>query len=209
MGGGADDRAACSGGVPDRRGSRPGAIRARRNGDRGQSAAPPPTRRPRLRVGPEIGFFLPTDDKTRARFGSTWVTFGIGFGSVLSRAQSQGQFLLDLDVYTRSRSGNRAVIVPIGVQYRRSLIGGGGGSGGDLADRSSFVPYVGASANLVVVSLRVPDEDIDSTRVTAGAGVALGAMVGEAGYAEARYLFTGRTLGYDTSGFTVSVGLRF
>jgi hypothetical protein len=172
---------------------------------------PPPTRRPRLRVGPEIGFFLPTDDKTRTRFGSTWVTFGIGFGSVLSRAQSQGQFLLDLDVYARSRSGNRAVVVPIGVQYRRSLLGGGGGSGGggDLAGRSSFVPYVGASANLVVVSLRVPDEDIDSTRVTAGAGVALGAMVGEAGYAEARYLFIGRTLGYDTSGFTVSVGLRF
>jgi hypothetical protein len=170
---------------------------------------PPPTRRPRLRVGPEIGFFLPTDDKTRARFGSTWVTFGIGFGSVLSRAQSEGQFLLDLDVYTRSRSGNRAVIVPIGVQYRRSLIGGVGGSGGDLAGKSSFVPYVGASANLVVVDLRVPDEDIDSTRVTAGAGLALGAMVGEAGYAEARYLLTGRTLGYDTSGFTVSVGLRF
>ena len=150
---------------------------------------------------------MPSDDKTRNRFGSTWTTFGIGFNSVSARAQPQGQFLLDIDIYSRSRSGNRALVAPIGLQYRRALMGGGSGS--DLAGRSAFVPYVGASANLVIVSLRVPSENIDSTRLTAGAGVALGATVGEMGYAEARYLFNGRTLGYDTSGFNVSVGLRF
>nr|CAA9236517.1 hypothetical protein AVDCRST_MAG63-1222 [uncultured Armatimonadetes bacterium] len=154
-------------------------------------------RRRRFRIGPEIGVYLPTDSKTRDRFGDTWFTFGIGLGPI-PEPQQRGIFGIDLNVLYRKRGDNRALVIPLGVSYRRSL------SVGPTA------PYVGASLNLVFADLKSEEDDVDSgLRTTAGASVFLGTTFSENGYVEARYMGISKIRGFDLSGLNLRAGLRF
>lgn len=165
---------------------------------------PPPRRRSRFRIGPELGLFLPTSSKTRDRFGDSWVSFGIGLGRI-SRAAENGRPrpVLGLSVLTKSRGDNRAIIVPLGLEYRVPLT--------RATSESATVPYVGVSGDLVFADLRVREvnENISGLRVTGGASAYVGTTFSDSAYIEARYRLIARTRGYDLSGLNLTAGFRF
>ena len=175
----------------------------------GEAAAAPPSpaaapeepekpRRRRLRFGPQAGVYLPSNGKTRDRFGGSWVSYGVGFGSV-RRADNKGRIVFDFSILTESRGDNRAFIAPIGVGYYRAL-----------APPGPVTPYVGASVNLYLADLRSRRDDVSSgVRAGGGGSLLLGTTVGERGYVEARYRAISRIKGFDFSGLGLTAGLRF
>lgn len=159
----------------------------------------PARRRRRFRIGPEIGVFLPTNSKTKDRFGSSWETFGIGIGSV-SVATLKGQTTFDLSIIrNRNRNDNNALIIPVGLSYRRAL-----------NDNPSVTPYIGLSANLYAATLRSDQDDVHSGFRGGGGGSAfVGTTFGESGQVEARYHAISKIKGFDLSGLNLSAGYRF
>lgn len=156
--------------------------------------------RPRLRFGPQIGLYMPISNKTRDRFGSTWILLGLGFGNVSDLHQNH-RVALDISVLANSRSGENALFVPIGLSYSMALT--------RSADGKSL-GYAGLSADAVVAHLRSKEDNLSSTTsLTGGAGAFIGTRFGESGYVEARYNAIAPTHGFDLSGVTLMTGLRF
>ncbi len=153
-------------------------------------------RRQRFRIGPELGLFLPTDNKTRDTFGGSWLSFGLGLGGITS-AQDQRPLGFNLYILYKKSGDNRAIIVPVGLQYRRPL------------NKGRTAAYAGVSADLLPGEIRVPSENRRGVKVTAGASAFIGTTVGDDAYVEARYLAAGSLNGYNVSGLKLSAGLRF
>jgi len=161
-------------------------------------ASSSPKKRSRFRIGPEIGVYLPTSSKARSQFGNTWLTVGLGIGSI-GRVTPQGQTSLDLQILYQSKNGNHAFLAPIGVGYRLAL-----------SQNSQSTPYVGATADVYFADLRSGDYDVHSGIRTGFGGSALaGINFGDSGFLEARYLVVSRIKGFDLSGLDVTAGYRF
>ncbi|MBC8101973.1 MAG: hypothetical protein H7Z41_05235 [Cytophagales bacterium] len=157
------------------------------------------TKRRRPRIGPQVGFYIPTNGRTRDRFGSSWFNIGFGVGNI-SDIYRTGHFTLDVDFISNYRSGERILIVPIGAAYTFGL---GKQSGANSA-------YAGVSADLVVVSLRSDADNLPTrTSLTGGGAIYIGTRFSEAGYLEARYNAIGRVRGFELSGLNLTAGLRF
>jgi len=174
-----------------------------------------PRPRPRFRIGPEIGVFLPTSNETKNTFGDSWTTFGIGLGSITTPPGGPGQIVLDLDVYYKKRGQNRVTMIPISLEYRKSLgrapaIGEDGQPVDPRQPGRGLTPYVGVAGSLVLADLRVPSQNIGSGfRATVGGSALLGTTISDDAYLEARYLAVGRVRGYDLSGLNLTAGFRF
>lgn len=165
-----------------------------------RAQAPDEPERPRFRIGPEVGLFLPTDEKTRDRFGGSWVSFGLGLGAV-PRAEAKGRLGFNFNVLYKSRGDNRALIAPIGVRFRQGF---------NADPNASFSPYAGASADIYAVDIRSPQDNVRSGfRAAPGGSVFLGFSAAESGFLEARYLVISRVRGFDLSGFNIVGGYRF
>jgi hypothetical protein len=150
-------------------------------------------RRFRLRVGPQVGVFLPTDSKTSDRFGDSWYSIGIGIGQIVP-ALPGGRLEFDMNILTKKR----ALVIPLGLGYRRAFSGG------------STRPYVGVSANLVLADLRSPQDNVRSgMRAGGGGSVFIGTTLSDDGFIEARYLAASRVRGFDLSGLNLTAGARF
>lgn len=161
-------------------------------------ASSSPKRRNRFRIGPEVGVYLPTSAKSRDQFGSTWLTVGLGIGSI-GRITPQGQTSFDLQILYQSKNGNHAFLAPIGIGYRIAV-----------SQSGSATAYVGATADLYLADLRSGDYDVHSGLRTGFGGSALaGVNFGDSGFLEARYLAVSRIKGFDLSGLNVTAGYRF
>lgn len=165
----------------------------------GSNPAPStPQKRPRFRIGPEVGVYLPTSAKARDQFGSTWLTLGLGIGSI-GRITPQGQTSFDLQVLYQSRNGNHAFLAPIGIGYRVAV-----------SQSGQNTVYVGATANVYLADLRSGTYDVHSGLRTGFGGSALaGVNFGDSGFLEARYLAVSRIKGFDLSGLNLTAGYRF
>jgi hypothetical protein len=161
-----------------------------------------PQRR-RLRFGVNVGTFFPSSGKTRNRFGSSWLNFGIGVGSV-RRATSRGRFAVDFSLFSRQGDDdNRAFFAPIGVEYRRALLS-------RSTETDKLIPYAGASANVVFADIRSDQDNVHSGfRTTVGGSIFVGTTVGESGFIQAKYLGIGKIKGFDLSGMSLTAGVRF
>ena len=158
-----------------------------------------PAPRRRFRFGPEAGVFIPASGKTRDRFGASWTSLGPGFGSV-RQAGARGRLEFDVSVFRESRGNRRAFFAPVGVGYRRDLAVGDG----------HFMPYAGVSVNLVLTDLRSDADGVRSgLRAGGGGSLFVGSTLGRSAYAEARYLAVSRIKGFDLSGTSLSLGVRF
>jgi len=161
-------------------------------------SASSPKKRNRFRIGPEIGVYLPTSSKARSQFGNTWLTVGLGIGSI-GRVTTAGQTSFDLQVLYQSKNGNHAFLAPVGIGYRLAL-----------SQSASATPYVGATADVYFADLRSGDYDVHSGIRTGFGGSALaGVNFGDSGFLEARYLVVSRIKGFDLSGLDVTAGYRF
>ena len=161
-------------------------------------ASSSPKKRPRFRIGPEVGVYLPTSSKARDQFGSTWLTIGLGIGSI-GRITPQGQTSFDLQILYQSKNGNHAFLAPIGVGYRVAV-----------SQSGQNTLYVGATADLYLADLRSGDYNVHSGLRTGFGGSALaGVNFGDSGFLEARYLIVSRIKGFDLSGLNATAGYRF
>lgn len=152
----------------------------------------------RFQIGPEIGVFLPTSGKTRDQFGSSWLSVGLGFGTI-NRVTPQGQITFDLQLLYQTRDNGHAFVAPVGVSYRKAVSQSGGNT-----------VYVGVTGDLYLVDLRSLDCDVHSgLRTGFGGSVLTGVNLGESGYLEARYLAVSRVKGFDLSGLNLTAGYRF
>jgi hypothetical protein len=170
--------------------------------------APPPSpspseesegRQKRLRFGPQVGIYLPTDARARDRFGTSWSNVGFGIGNISDIHQNR-RLALDISFISNSRGDSKVFLAPIGLAYSIGL--------GNQT--RSTAAYTGISANLVIASLRSDSDNLPTrTNVTGGAAVFLGNRFSESGYIEARYNAMGKVRGFDLSGINLTAGLRF
>ena len=169
-----------------------------------QPGPPPATKteapRKRIRFGPQVGVYLPTNGRTQDRFGKTWTNIGIGIGSI-SDIHRSGRLALDINFISNSRNSKEKIfLAPIGLAYSVGL-------GNQTAAAAA---YAGVSADLVVASLRSDQDKLPTrTSATGGASVFLGTRFSESGYAEVRYNGIGKIRGFDLSGINLSAGFRF
>ncbi len=154
----------------------------------------------RLRFGPEVGVYLPTNGKAQDRFGKTWTNIGIGIGGISDIHRSR-RIALDISFISNSRNSEEKIfLAPIGLAYSVGL---------GKQDRPTAA-YAGVSADLVVASLRSDQDRLPTrTSVTGGASVFLGTRFSESGYAEVRYNGIAKIRGFDLSGINLSAGFRF
>jgi len=161
-------------------------------------ASSSPKRQSRFRIGPEVGVYLPTSSKARDQFGSSWLTIGLGIGSI-GRVAPQGQTSFDLQVLYQSKNGNHVFLAPVGIGYRLAV-----------SQSGQNTLYVGATADVYLADLRSGDYDVHSGLRTGFGGSALvGANFGDSGFLEARYLAVSRIKGFDLSGLNLTAGYRF
>lgn len=152
---------------------------------------------PRFRIGPEVGLFLPTDSKTRDRFGDSWFSVGVGLGGI-REYRTQGGISLDLNVITHKRGDNRALFIPIGLGYYKALAPG------------PTRPYIGGSVNLYLADLRAPADGVRSgLRAGGGGSVFSGLTLSGNAAIEIRYYLASRIRGFDLSGLNLRAGFRF
>jgi hypothetical protein len=149
-------------------------------------------------LGPQIGFFLPTDSKTRDRFGSTWLSIGAKMGTN-QYIGPKGRTGFDVSFLYQKSGSNHAWLLPVGVSYRRAM-----------GATTTMTPYVGAAANLVISDIRSDGDDIHSRiRTVPGGSVFTGINLGTRAYIEARYLLVSKIRALDMSGVNLSVGITF
>lgn len=155
------------------------------------------------KIGIDASVFVPSSGKTRSRFGKTWTIIGPALGRPDSPSGG-GRFGLDFDVTQNSSGNHHAFIAPLGVRYRRAF------SADDVKRKRPLIPYYGGAADLVVLDLRSPEDNVHSRfRLGYGGSVVVGTTVGASGFAEAKYLALSRVRGFDLSGASVTVGVRF
>lgn len=154
---------------------------------------PAPAQNKRRRLPPlglDIGVYIPTSSRTRQLFGSKWTSYGPGIGSVA--APGKGELKFEFDVLTASKGRNKAMIIPLFLEYRLPVFGGilpipGGPPPGDKSaddaargaggppsgdDKSSgpgpgggeppFIPYVSVGAGGYATQLKVESLGIPS-----------------------------------------------
>lgn len=155
------------------------------------------------KIGVNYNIFLPSSGKTRDRFGKTWGGIGLGVGRP-DRPSGSGRLSLDFSTEYRKSGDHHAFAAPLGVSYRRAF------SADALERGSTFVPYYGVSADLVIVDLRSPEDGVHSGfRLSEGGSLLVGTTVGASGFLEAKYTAIARVKGFDLSGASLSVGVRF
>jgi len=163
--------------------------------------APPmeqPKKKPRFRIGPELGVYLPTSSKARSQFGSAWVTLGLGLGSI-GQVTAKGQTSLDLQILYQTKGDNHIFLAPLGVGYRTAINQSG-----------PQTTYVGITGDIYLADLRSGDYNVHSgLRTGAGGSVLLGENFGDTGFLEARYLYVSGIKGFDLSGLNLTAGYRF
>jgi len=163
-----------------------------------QTATDQTKKKNRFRIGPEVGVYLPTSSQTRSQFGSSWVSLGVGFGSI-GKVPKTGQTSLDLQVLYQTRGDNHAFLAPIGIGYRTAL-----------SQSGSLTTYVGATGDIYLADLRSADYNVHSgLRTGFGGSVLVGINSGESGFLEARYLAVSKIKGFDLSGLNLTAGYRF
>jgi hypothetical protein len=154
----------------------------------------------RFRIGPSVGVYLPTDSKTRDRFGSSWVSLGLGFGP-FDVIKAQGQLGFDLNLQYQKHDDNHVFLLPVGLGYRIALTK-------DAEARA--IPYAGVTGDLVFADVRSVADDVHSGfRTGAGASALLGINFGTNTNLEARYQFISRIKSFDFSGLSLTAGYRF
>lgn len=156
------------------------------------------SRPPQPKVGFDIGWYFPTDSVVQNRFGADWFSIGVGVGGVPTVTGKRGEFRLDLDVEANAKGNNRAILIPLGLQFETGLSTGG------------TVPYVGVSADFVSSVIQSQTDNVKSEyRPTAGGSAFAGLNFHDDANIEARYRWMPLIAGYNLNGAEVLAGVRF
>ncbi|MDQ2686358.1 MAG: hypothetical protein M3Y28_00660 [Armatimonadota bacterium] len=154
----------------------------------------------RFHLGPEVGVYLPTNSRTRDRFGDAWLSVGLGLGSIHG-VSSKGQLGFDLSLNYQQHNDNRVFLMPLGIGYRVALT---------QDPEAKSIPYAGVTGDVYLADVRsVPDNVHSGLRAGGGGSVLLGVNFGQTGNLEARYQFVSKIQTFDFSGLSLRAGYRF
>lgn len=154
----------------------------------------------RFHLGPEVGVYLPTNSRTRDRFGDTWLSVGLGLGSIHT-VSSKGQLGFDLSINYQSHNDNQVLLIPVGLGYRVALT---------QDPDARTIPYAGVTGDVYLADVNSPVDNIRSGIHAGGGGsVLLGVNFGETGNLEARYQVVSKIQTFDFSGLSLRAGYRF
>ncbi|MGO8672545.1 MAG: hypothetical protein ACLQVD_14415 [Capsulimonadaceae bacterium] len=163
---------------------------------------PPPPQRRYLLIGINEGIFFPASSHPRDRFGSAWWSSGIGTGSV--DTAPHGHFGIDLRTLYQESGNRNAFVGCLGIEYRHAF------RSGQSAYAAYFVPYYGATADLILADLDDPEDHIKSSvQPGPGGSVFVGTTIGGNEFVELRYQADGSIEGFIFSGAEVDAGVRF
>ena len=158
-------------------------------------------------VGADVGYTYLLDSKTRDAFGSSVTNYGFGFGSSEVSPASNGRIGLDLNILRpredTSFGQNRALVVFVGPQFSRAL----GLSA--VNNLTKFVPYYGASVNVVYAQVETPFNGSDSNGYGAAGSVFGGVAFNRRVYLEGRLRAATKVEDYNFSNASLTVGVRF
>ena len=155
------------------------------------------------KIGIDYDIFLPSSGKTRDRFGKSWGGIGIGIGRP-DQPSGAGRISFDFSTEYKKSGDNHAFVAPIGVSYRRAF------NADNLTRSSTFIPYYGISADLVVVDLHSVEDNVHSRFcLSEGGSVVLGTTIGASAFVEGKYTAIAKVQGFDLSGIRLAVGIRF
>ncbi|HEY3298614.1 MAG TPA: hypothetical protein VGK34_08170 [Armatimonadota bacterium] len=163
-----------------------------------QSAQPKAQKRDHWKILPTFNTYFPTSSKTKDTFGSTWPSVGFVIaGAVNDRIYDKLEF--HVDGILRSHHSNHAYLFPAGIVYTTRA-----------KKMKALSPFVGASADVYFVNLRVPEENLDSSwKTTVGGSVFAGVDINRNLSIKAAYLAAPKVRGYDVSGFNLTATFGF
>jgi hypothetical protein len=153
----------------------------------------------RLVFGPQVGFYSPTSEAARSRFGGSWTNIGLGIGDVAA-PKSKGELNFDLNLISSRSSDAEVLLAPVGIVYRRGT-----------SENKKVRPYFGASANLLVTNFRsnyLIDNIPSAWRTGVGGSLFGGVSLGNRFYIEGRYYSFSKVQNFDFSGLNLSLGFR-
>ena len=151
-----------------------------------------------FKIGVDYTLYLPTDEHTRDRFGSSWSSISLGLGGV-GETGKRAHFATEMNLIYQSKGDNHVFLAPIGLTYRIHQ----GPQGG-------VRPYTGASLGVLVVSLHSAQDNV-SSGLTSGVYGSLyaGVTFKDNYFVEARYYAASKVSSFDLSGTDISAGIRF
>lgn len=149
-------------------------------------------------LGPQFGTFLPTSAKVRDRFGDSWTAIALGLGQV-TQPSDHHAVVVDYSAIFNKSGDNYALIAPVGVAYQQFF-----------GSNRKAHPYIGASADLVLASIRSDEDHVKSgLTVVPGGSVFTGISFGRRAFLEARYTAVSKVKDFDLSGTNITLGFRF
>jgi hypothetical protein len=158
---------------------------------------------------------MPNSAKTRTRFGSDWIDYGVSIFPVYA-SPAKGRLSLDLQALAKTTGDDSLFFGLIGLDYRRSLLHehthqpANAPPKAEPERRPDYIPYFGLSADEVVGDLVAVEDGVHSGVRTGVAGSAfLGVTWRNRAYVELRYMQFSELKGFDLSGFSLNIGCRF
>jgi hypothetical protein len=147
--------------------------------------------------GPSFGVFFPTSSKTSKTYGQTWTSIGLGLGSAV-QANTRGSLSPYFDILYNAHDSNTALLVPLGISYRKALVS------------DSTAPYYGLQAYALGVDQDAPKYNVHyGLSIGAGARAAIGLQFSNYAFIEAAYMEDSTVKSFDFSGTQIVVGIRF
>ncbi|MCX6343614.1 MAG: hypothetical protein NT018_00905 [Armatimonadetes bacterium] len=164
-----------------------------------ETPEPKKPRKPRLALKPSAGIYLPTNDKTRSRFGDSWMMIGITV-DYRDEDRSKDRLQFQFDGISRKSDSDYAAIFPFGFKYTHRL-----------GMSRAFSPYVGGTASLCIANIRSLADNIDTGFRFAGPGgsVFAGVNVGMNVKLEMAYHMFPSFKSFDLSGLSFGASLQF
>lgn len=176
--------------------------------------------------GPDVEYSYFLGEKTRSRFGSTIFSIGPGIGD--ETPSLKGEFGSDFSITSAKNRQNgfesKLFLVSVGPEYKRVYIppqvkramaaarsATATGAPPEMGTQGPppFLPYYGASANILYARIKSPLDGVDGSGLGAGGSVFVGLSIRSRAFIETRLRATTPIKNFNFSSVGLSLGLRF
>jgi hypothetical protein len=152
------------------------------------------------KIGIDIEAVRPFSSEARQKFGSVIPSIGLGYGKVVPK--QGGHFGPDVQISRVKKDDNKLGFYGAGIQYRRTFES-------EIEETDRFVPYYGAGLGVAYGKVKLPNENIDDSKIVPSGALFIGTSVGKRGLVEARVRALPQVGGINFSGISLTVGARF
>jgi len=149
-------------------------------------------------IMPTIGTYIPTNDKAKDTFGSSWPSIGFVMGMGIGD-RIYDKFEFHLDGIMRKSNSDYVYMFPVGAAYTIRP-----------PKMKSITPWAGASVDVYFTSVRSISNHVDTGwRPSVGGSVFAGLDLGKNLSLKASYLATPKVSSFDLSGMNLQATIGF